>query len=273
MSEASLSHVYSFTSISAFIYFLKKYSDTKNKKHLALSGLLLGCIVLIRPVNGLIVFILPFISGSKENFLVTLKAIFKLNSGIILSILLFIFIISLQAIIYKIQIGKFYIYSYTIERFIWNRPEIINILFSYRKGLFVYTPVTFFALAGFIIAYRKNTYQLITFLLFFLLLTYVLSSWWLWSYGGSFSARPFVEYLSLFGILLAILLENIKNKSNKIISGIILVLFIILCQVQTLQYRYFIIHWDKMDKEHYWRVFMRPDLDSKKINPNDDLLK
>ena len=51
-----------------------------------------------------------------------------------------------------------------------------------------------------------------------------------------------------------------------------IVLLIAVCQLQTYQYRYYFIHWSNMDKEHYWRVFMRVDLIKKNENPNKDLL-
>ena len=112
--EPSLSHVYSFAAITAFVLILKKYTLRQNRKYLILSGFLLGVIVLIRPVNGLIIFILPFLSGDKENFFKTIKAMFKKNSGILFSILLFLVIISIQGIIHFVQTGQIYIYSYTV---------------------------------------------------------------------------------------------------------------------------------------------------------------
>jgi len=37
---------------------------------------------------------------------------------------------------------------------------------------------------------------------------------------------------------------------------ILILLFIGLNQIQTLQYRYYIIHWSEMDKESYWDTFL-----------------
>lgn len=51
-----------------------------------------------------------------------------------------------------------------------------------------------------------------------------------------------------------------------------IILLILICQIQTYQYRHFYIHGEKMDKEHYWRVFLRVDLLITNNNPNKDLL-
>lgn len=271
--DPSMSHVYSFAVISAFLFILKNYIDKKRRQYLILLGILLGWIVLIRPVNGLIIFILPFLAGNKENFSRIIKNIFKNRLGIITATLFFLLTSSMQALIYFFQTGHFLIDSYVVENFIWNRPEIINILFSYKKGLFIYTPLALISLAGLIIVYKRSSFQFWSFILFFLIISYVFSCWWMWWYGGSFSARPYTEFLSLFAILLAFLLTALKNRFNRLVTFILLIFSTILCQIQTYQFRYYIIHWEKMDKEHYWRVFMRVDQILKKENANEDLLK
>ena len=268
--EPSLSHVFSFAIISFFLYILKNYVDKNRSLDLKLLGVLLGLIVLIRPVNGLIIFILPFFAGNKETFLRIISVIFKKGSGIFIALFLFLSIISIQLILYFIQTRHFFVDSYVVESFIWNRPEIINLLFSYKKGLFVYTPLTFIALYGLVTVYKKNHFSFWSFIAFFFIISYVFSCWWMWWYGGSFSSRPFTEYLSLFGILLAFSISEMKKKLLRFATYILLFFSIVLCQVQTYQFRYFIIHWEKMDKEHYWRVFMRLDQILKQENANDD---
>jgi hypothetical protein len=98
-----------------------------------------------------------------------------------------------------------------------------------------------------------------------------LSCWWNWWYGGSFGTRPMVEYLFIFAILLAYTLNNIKRHMKSVFISLCFCC-LLLCQAQTYQYRYYFIHWDEMNKERYWNVFMRVDLIVKKENPNADLL-
>ena len=271
--DPSYSHVYSFAIITAFIFMLKKYIDNQNDKDLILLGALLAIIILIRPVNGLIIFIFPFLAGSRETTISVIKNIFKHKTSFVLAAALFILITSIQFIFYYLQTGKLFIDSYVVESFLWYRPEIINILFSYKKGLFIYTPLTFIALAGLIPLYHKSNYSFWWFIIFFLTITYVFSCWWMWWYGGSFSARPYTEFLSLFAILLAFLLLRIIKMFNRFLIYSLILFCVILCQVQIYQFRYYIIHWEEMDKEHYWRVFMRIDQIIKQENPNSDMLK
>ena len=93
---------------------------------------------------------------------------------------------------------------------------------------------------------------------FFLVLTYVLSSWGNWWYGGSFGSRVHVEFLALFAFLFALAAQHLVGVFARAFftSAVALV---ILCQIQTYQARYYQIHWSDMDRERYWDVFLRVD--------------
>jgi hypothetical protein len=96
---------------------------------------------------------------------------------------------------------------------------------------------------------------------FFALITYVFSSWWMWFYGGSFSSRVYVEYLPLFMLILGFAFRDINEQWKKNILGISLFLVIVLCQIQSYQYRYYIIHYSEMTQEKYWDNFLKLEKD------------
>jgi hypothetical protein len=114
------------------------------------------------------------------------------------------------------------------------------------------------AFIGFVVYYRKSAWTSLWAVAFFILITYVLSSWHQWYYGGSFSSRVYVEYLPYFALGLALFL----NHFNKLkLSALVLILFMVtaVCQIQTYQYRYYHIHWSEMNREKYWNTFLRID--------------
>jgi hypothetical protein len=96
--------------------------------------------------------------------------------------------------------------------------------------------------------FANNRYLAMSYLLFFGLVTYILSSWWIWYYGGSFSLRAYIEYFGVFAVLLTLLLNQLRFQHFYL--GLV-ILLIMLCQIQTYQYRYFIIHWSEMDATKY----------------------
>jgi hypothetical protein len=81
----------------------------------------------------------------------------------------------------------------------------------------------------------------------------------MWFYGGSFSSRVYVEYIPVFMILLSLSIKGINIKFAKSVFVSMVILLIVVCQIQTFQYRYGFIHWSEMNKEKYWEVFMRID--------------
>jgi len=255
--EPAMSHVYSFAFVSMFIFFGKKYfQDSRTIYILVLSGLL-GMITIIRPVNALVIFLLPFLAGSWQSFTTGLLFKFKdILRNLLAGILPFLLLIFMQLLMYKISTGNFIVYSYNEEGFNFLDPQIFNILFSYKKGLFVYTPLCFLSLFGFYFL-RKNPFETISLFAFLLLITYVFSSWWNWYYGGSFSSRVYVEFLSLFGILLAVLLEQLKTKKYFLMFFLFVFILVLFNQKQTYLYRKAVIHYVDMNKERYWNTFFR----------------
>jgi hypothetical protein len=172
-------------------------------------------------------------------------------------IILMLLIMSIQVIIYKISTGNFWADSYPGEDFHFTDPHFIDILFSYKKGLFLYTPFYLLCLTGLCFIYKRSKFETVSFAVFFILLTYMLSSWWNWWYGGSFSSRAYVEYLTLFAVLFAIMCQNAGKKLFRFVLLPLLLILTFLCQFQTYQYRYYLIHWEDMSKESYWNVFMK----------------
>jgi len=259
VTEFAMSHVYSFAAITWFCFIVRKYFSDHENKYLVYSALLLGIITLIRPVNLLIVLAIPFLAENPEQLLSGLKSLFLRRWLSLLSFLSFLLVVSIQLLIYKISTGSFIVYSYKQEGFNFLNPQITNFLFSYRKGMFVYTPLLFLSLAGFIYIFRQNRFRFYTLLGFLFLLIYVFSSWHMWFYGGSFSQRVMIDFYAFFAFLLATVIQDIANSKLKKLFISLIVLLVIVCQIQTYQYRRMQIHWSDMNKEKYWEVFMRID--------------
>ena len=259
VTEFGMSHLYSFTAITWFCVAARDYFTTSRARHMVLCAALLGIITLIRPVNILIILALPFLAGSMQSFINGLGHLFKMKVALVAAILVFLLLISLQLVIYKLSTGSLLVYSYTQEGFNFLRPQIFNFLFSYRKGMFVYTPLLLVSLTGLLILYRINRFRFYALLGFLAVLVYVLSSWHMWFYGGSFGQRVMIEFYPFFAVLLAIFLQQAQRRFTKKLYIALIVLLVVVCQVQTYQYRYMQIHWSDMNKEKYWQVFMRID--------------
>ncbi len=257
--DPAYSHVYSFFTITIFLYFSKLFFIRKNVNYFLLACLFLGLIIVIRQINVVIICFIPFLSGSFVDLIKGIKTILK-NSFVLFSgILISSSIVFIQCLVWYFQIGNFIVYSYLDEGFNFFNPAFFNILFSYQKGLFVYTPFLFIAtISVFWLLYKKEYFLFFTWIVFFGLLTYLFSSWWCWYYGASFGLRAYIEFYSIFCIPFAICLNQIQ-KNVKFALILITSLTIPINIIQAYQYKEFILHWALMDKTKYWNIFLKTD--------------
>lgn len=259
VGEPGMSHIYSFAFMAMFLYFGKRYFIQPAGRYAVTLAGLLAIIMLIRPVNGVVLLSLPFLAGNRIALKYGVAWFFTKKRSYLLSIPLFLLVLSIQPVIYKISTGQFLVDSYHGETFNFLNPHIIDILFSYKKGLFLYSPILLLAFTGGYVLWAKGRFEFYTLFAFLLILTCLLSSWWNWWYGGSFSSRVYLEYIPFFSILLGLSLKNIRSRLLRTFFVSLIFVFIVVCQIQTFQYRYYQIHWENMTKEKYWNVFLRID--------------
>jgi len=254
--EPFMSHVYSFAFVNLFILSILNYIKARKGKWVFISAFSLGIILLIRPVNIMILLAIPFLYGDWTTLKSVSSNLIKKTFDVITALLIFLAIISIQSIIYKIQTGSFFVYSYGNEGLNLTTPHIIDFLFSYRKGFFIWAPLMFFSLLGLKSLFKNGVYKFVSWFAFILFVVYILSSWWNWYYGGSFGSRVMIDYLAFFAIPLALLLQKSSLRKLVVITIVVLSIF---TQIQTFQYIKGYIHWSEMNSEWYWDNFLRID--------------
>jgi len=259
--EPSMPHIYDFSMVTVFLYFAKKSIDDFRLKYFIWVAISLGVLIIIRPTNILVVLTIPFLIGGLKETGSFISGFLKSKVSLIASVVL-LMVVGLQFIMWHAQTGHWYVWSYPGEGFNFKQPHFIDILFSYRKGWFVYTPLMFFMLlASFILLYKYDRFRFLSAMFFFIVITYVFSSWWYWAYGGSFGSRPFIDYYSFFAVVFSISVNKVESKWYKIVAFIIAILCIELNTIQTRQYENFIIPTDGMTKSGYWEIFLKTDVE------------
>ena len=210
------SHIYSFCLCALFLYFTKRTIQQFQLKYLVIMAFTMGLLILIRPTNSLLLFAIPFLASDAAELKSFLQKIFTRNRLVILFACCF-GIVALQFLVYYLETGHFFIWSYQKEGFDFLHPHIINVLISYRKGWLLYTPLMLIIiLTAVVIFARHSVYHLLSFILFLGVILYVLSCWWAWFYGGSFGQRPFVDYYPFFVLVFALALQAIRSRLVKV---------------------------------------------------------
>lgn len=264
--QSTMSHVYSFALITTFIWYSMKWGEAGSKQHKTLSamrlGLLIGLISLIRPTNVIIAlfFILYGISSIRE-MQNRITGLARDYSYLFVMALVAVLVWVPQMIYWKEMTGQWVYFSYGgDEGFFFNHPAIIEGLFSFRKGLLIYTPLLIFAFAGLIILWKKKSSYTLAIAAFLPLNIYIIFSWWCWWYGGGFGQRAFIDSYALMAIPAAALLQFAFTTGKKWLKGGLVALWSLLFMLgiyNNIQYYYGAIHWDSMTKEAYFDSFGR----------------
>ncbi|MCX6304417.1 MAG: glycosyltransferase family 39 protein [Bacteroidetes bacterium] len=257
--DGVMPHNYLFTLYAMITWYTIRWHDNQRWKYALAIGLLCGLATLVRPTAGVIVLVpvLWGVWGSPE-----WKKKWRLVTGnylqVVLMVVTFCLVVGLQLLYWKAHTGKWIYYSYEKgEQLEWIAPYLGKVLFSYRKGWLLYTPVMVFALAGFLplaIKYRRIFTAVFVFFLVNLLLV---SSWPTWWYGGSFGQRALMESYMILAFPLCTFLEWVTGK-NKVLQGLFFTTILLLAALnlfQTWQYYNYILDSSGMTKGYYWRIF------------------
>jgi len=276
MRDGEMAHCYTFFLISLFMLFTCKWHESPNSIYFLWLGLIMGLLTIIRPTE-ILVFIVFVGYGvtSFSNFTGKLKQILFSYKNVPLFLLGFFIIWLPQMIFWKMKTDHFLFFSYgSDERFFWLDPKIVPILFGYRKGWFVYTPVMLFAMVGlfFILKHKSSVFKT-SIIIYLVLNIYMLSCWWCWWYGGGFGMRSLVQAYALLAIPLAAFYQYIFSLEFKVrffvplvkcTTVLLLAGFLWLNIFQTNQYDHpferKLLHYDSMSKAAYWRIFAKPTL-------------
>lgn len=256
--DSAYSHVYSFFLISAFIWVIRSYFMNHGGKLIVMALILLGLIIIVRPVNVLVLCFLPVLTPSFRILIKEIKYLIqKQFSWFALGIFTLILILSIQCVNSYLQTENAFKYTYGEEGFNFLNPQFFKFLFSYHKGFFLWTPwwLLVFVCSSIVLIGIKKWYYLFGFLGAFIIIVYVFSSWHAWSYGASIGQRPMVDFYAVFILAFIPILKWGKKWISYLLLGLAFPVCLLM-QVQIMQYEKAIIVWDGMNKEIYWKTFL-----------------
>lgn len=287
--ETEMPHSYLFFLFSIFIYHVIKWHHVNKIKHLYYFCFIAGFIALIRPTEALVlVFPLLYNVTSFKLLQEKFRLIFNLKWKLLLAIFIFLIPIIPQLIYWKVQTGQFLFFSYgNKEGFFFADPKIYSVLFSWRKGWFIYTPIMLFAVTGLFIMLKKWKGMFIPIFIYLIVNIYLISSWWDWGFGGAFGMRALVQSYAFMAIPMAFVLNYIFNLQLKKIIKISIISTFLSCIFlfgyiniyQTYLFKNYYLHWDSMSKKAYFYTLFESNIDRNKvdsllIHPNyDEMLK
>jgi len=210
IDDTGMSHVYSFFLFALYLYILRKsnYLEKLKTSNLIIIGLISSLMLLIRPTSAVFLLVFIFLDVRGKNEISNrLQNLFKAKP-IFIFILSFMIIWLPQFLYWKYSTGNYFSYTYTNEGFSFLNPKLHYTWFSPLNGLFLYTPLYLLVIFGIVKMIQKRIANGWVLLVLFLVISFVFSSWWDWSFGCSFGARSFVEYLAIFVLPIAYILSQ-----------------------------------------------------------------
>ncbi len=205
--DQSVSHVFNFMLVALFIYLFTKWLKSSMLTWAGFAVLILSILVISRPTNALILLFLPFLGKlNKVSFReLWIKIVRLMEFGVLKYLLPAILVVSLPLFLWKWQTGYWLVYSYNEEGFQFLKPHFSSFLFSYQKGWLVWSPLIAIAIStSFFRITKSNRLVYLFFYLPLLVIIYVFSSWWCWTYGAGFGQRPMIEFLPFLVLFIAV---------------------------------------------------------------------
>ncbi len=226
--DVTVTHIMNFALINAVIYHaLKLQSIFKvstnlkeiNQRLFYLITLLL-LIGITRPTNILIFLVVLIFIPQKEFYIRFIKSVLY-PKRIIIALGLLILIGSIPFLLWHWQTQHWIVYSYGKEGFDFSNPQIFNFLWSYKKGWFVYTPLALITMIfGLFYLYKQSKIKVGLIILFYASSVYIFSSWWCWYYGAGLSQRVMIDFSSVLGLLILVVLSQFNRIVKQIFIGL-----------------------------------------------------
>lgn len=206
--DVSLVHVFGFFGTSFIIYLLYRWNIEKRWSYLGGVLALMSLLVIMRPTNAMLVLLFPLLVNLRDlwNFI---RSNFNLKSIPYIYVLISAMVLITPLVLWKLQTGNWLVYSYGDEKMDLLKPNLFPFLFSVLKGWWFWSPIIFLMyFGGIIFFYQKNKFSGIYFAFHILIIAYVFSSWWIWTYGGGMGQRPMIDFYPILVIGFAGFLQS-----------------------------------------------------------------
>jgi len=251
-----------FMLVNIVLWYTIKWHEQQKLKFLIIIGVGISLMALVKP-SEIIILLIPVLWNiqSEESFKEKIHLILDKKKQLFITIIICLLLAIPQLLYWLVKTGSPIYDSYKNPGIGLDllSPHIYDVLFSYRKGWLLYTPVMAFSLFGFYFLYKNNKKIFFALFAYFIISFYIISSWSEWWYGAGFSNRQLITVYPVLAISLGYFLVYIGEKGT-IVKSVFLtfVLFLtFLNQFQWWQLKNYVLDPYHTTKGYYWATFLR----------------
>ncbi|MCC6842520.1 MAG: hypothetical protein WBP33_06715 [Saprospiraceae bacterium] len=259
-AQGLMSHNYLFTYYSLLLLATRTYFISFKIRYLSLILILCSLITLVRN-SDIFCLLIPLIYGISK---IQRQDLPKLHTNLVLkyslAIIPSILLLSLQLLYWKLVTGSWIYDSYQDnpgQCLDFKQPYVLESLISFRKGLFVYTPISLFFIIGFYFLFKncKDWFKSIG--IFSIVNIYIIISWTCWWYSDSFGHRAMIPNYALWSLGFSFLLTASQGWRLvfKLLLGFMLTFFLVLNVFQIWQIRNGIMEGNYVTRDYYLSIF------------------
>jgi hypothetical protein len=212
--DATFSHAFSFCLIALVLLLSLEVWQRPRAASAATLGATLGLVGLVRLTN-LVAVLLPALIGVRHvrDLRPRLRVLLRRLDLLALGAGAFVIVLIPQLAYWQKITGRTFINSYHHEGQYLDLldPHLYGVLFSVRKGLFVWTPLVLLAVVGLPLLRRAIPALFVPAIAYLAVQTWVVASWSVWSYGGSFGMRALIEAMPVLALGLAALIQQARS--------------------------------------------------------------
>lgn len=251
-----------FTLYCLVIYYTIKWHEEQKIKYIFVLGFAMGFLILSRPTELICVLIPLFWDVSNKQALFDKVALIKKNWRQVLLLFSCVILVGIPQMIYWKILTDSWIYNsyWNQQTFDITESHLTNILFSFRKGWFVYTPIIVFAFAGFFFLSNEILKRSRLAIFFFIAVNlFLISHVPIWWNAGSFGQRFMVQSYAILVIPFGAFIQFVSTKKMfvKIFFAPLFMLMVSLNLFQTWQLVHWILPGDGITSAFYKRVFLK----------------
>ncbi len=204
--DASFVHAYSAMFVALLLWLFGRWQTQPHRWHLAGFAVAAFFTFLLRSTSTVMVMgLCAALLTAGQPFGKRAAAVVASGCGVAVGLLL-------QLIYNHYASGAWSLSSYGSEGFLWDRPMMLSVLFSFQRGLFLYYPIM--ALPFLLFSYRKDELGLAAGYFGAVAVNTVLYGYWhSWMLGGGFGHRGFVELAPLGALLCGVQLQRLPRAA------------------------------------------------------------
>ena len=257
--DSTFSHAFSFFLIASLLLVTERWWEETGVGRSVALGFIGALIVLVRHTNILFLAFVPLYGVTGwPRFVANIRDLSRRWRLVAMMTLTAAAGVFPQLLVYKWASGFWIVNSYPEGSFDFRSPHVMATLFSVERGLFFWSPILLFSIAGLAVARGWARGLSAAAVAILAIDTYLMASWFMWDLGAGFGHRGYTDALGVFAVFLASFFAWAAGRPWLARTvGVVAALCVCLSMVQMWQYWIGVMPLEHTTWAQYRAVFLR----------------